>query len=54
MGRMGKTIRVSEELHTRLEKLKPYESMTFDELIDEMADVYEKQRTELAADGGSA
>lgn len=34
-------IRVSEETHERLQELKPYDSMTFDELIAEMADQYE-------------
>jgi predicted CopG family antitoxin len=52
MGRMGKTIRVSESTHERLNDLKPYDSMTFDELIEEMAEVYENARGEqrIAAD----
>lgn len=52
MGRMEKTIRVTADLHERLEDLKPYDSMTFNELIEEMADAYEESEMELAADGG--
>lgn len=44
MSRMGKTIRVSESTHERLEELKPYDSMSFDDLIQEMADVYEDRQ----------
>ena len=36
-----KTITVREQTHQRLENLKPYETVSFDELLNEMADVYE-------------
>lgn len=34
------TIAVSTQTHRRLESLKPYRSMSFDELVNEMADEY--------------
>jgi len=34
------TLTVRRETHRELEELKPYESMSFDELIGEMADDY--------------
>ncbi|MFC3957578.1 DUF7557 family protein [Halovivax cerinus] len=38
------TVDVSRSLHQRLEDLKPYESVSFNDLIAEMADVYESQQ----------
>lgn len=35
------TVEVSRDLHRRLKELKPYDSVTFNDLIEEMADVYE-------------
>lgn len=40
------TVQIHRPLHRRLKNLAPYESMTFQEVIDEMADVYEQQRVE--------
>lgn len=37
------TVQVSRELHSRLESLKLYDSVSFNDLIEEMADVYEAQ-----------
>jgi predicted CopG family antitoxin len=34
------TLTVRRETHRELEKLKPYQSMSFDELIREMAESY--------------
>lgn len=34
------TIQVERSLHARLKELKPYNSMTFNEFIEEMADEY--------------
>lgn len=41
---MGRTVKVHESTHERLQELKPYDSMSFNELIDEMADVYTETR----------
>lgn len=40
------TVKVSRETHARLKNLKQFDSMSFDELIDDMADVYEVTRTQ--------
>jgi predicted CopG family antitoxin len=37
------TVEVKADLHQRLKDLKEYESMSFHDLIREMADVYENQ-----------
>ena len=39
-----KSLKVSAETHARLEDMKPYDSMSFDELIAEMATVYAEVR----------
>ena len=39
-----KSLKVSAETHARLEDLKPFDSMSFDELIDDMATVYAEAR----------
>ena len=39
-----KSLKVSAETHARLEDLKPFDSMSFDELIEEMADTYAEVR----------
>lgn len=36
------TVQVSRSTHSRLEALKPYDGVTFDALISEMADTYEE------------
>lgn len=42
MGRQNRTsIQVHDSTHARLEDLKPYETMSFDELLNEMADQFE-------------
>lgn len=38
------TVRVKTTTHSRLDELKPYDSITFDELLIEMADVYEREK----------
>lgn len=38
------TVEVSKELHRRLKDLKPYSSVSFNDLIADMADVYENQQ----------
>lgn len=38
---MGTNVRVTDDTHRRLKELRPYDSMSFDELIQEMADQYE-------------
>jgi len=39
------TVEVSKDLHQRLKTLKPYDSVSFNDLIRDMADVYdEKER----------
>ncbi|WP_246982090.1 DUF7557 family protein [Halorientalis marina] len=35
------TIRVTRPVKNRLEQLKPYDSMSYDEFLAEMADTYE-------------
>ena len=35
------TVGVSEQTHERLKELKPYDSVSFDEFINELADVWE-------------
>jgi len=35
------TIRVPRPLHARLERLKPFESMSYAEFVGELADIYE-------------
>lgn len=37
------TVQVSKALHSRLDDLKPYDSMSFNDLLEEMADKYENQ-----------
>jgi hypothetical protein len=37
------TVEVKRDLHSRLEDLKQYPSMSFNDLIAEMADIYENQ-----------
>jgi hypothetical protein len=32
---------IRRSVHSRLEELKPYESMSFNDLLDDMADSYE-------------
>lgn len=44
MGTEPTTVQVHRSTHSRLEELRPYDSMSFNELIEEMADVYEEQR----------
>lgn len=34
---------IREEVHERLSELKPYESMSFNDLLDDMADAYESK-----------
>jgi hypothetical protein len=36
-----KMVAVSEATHRRLKELRPYESISFDEFVNDMADVYE-------------
>lgn len=36
------TLWVSSDTHSRLSDLKPYDSMSFDDLLTEMADIYEE------------
>lgn len=38
---MSTNVRVSDDTHRQLKDLRPYDSMSFDELIREMADQYE-------------
>lgn len=38
------SLRVSRSTHERLKDIRPYDSMSFDELIDEMADTYRRVR----------
>lgn len=37
------SVRVHRDTHRRLKDLKPYDSVTFDEFLREMADVYEER-----------
>ena len=37
------TVTVRQELYGRLKELKPYESMSYNELISEMADEYDQE-----------
>lgn len=50
MGRLEKVVRVSEANHERLDRLKPYETMTYNEFIGELLRVYEER---AAGNGGS-
>jgi len=36
------TVQVDRELHSRLKALRPYHSMSFNDLLTEIVDVYEK------------
>lgn len=36
------TVEVSKDLHQRLKKLKPYDSVSFNDLIEDMADSWEE------------
>lgn len=38
------TVEVKRPTHQRLEELKPYDSMSFDEFISETLDVWENQQ----------
>ena len=38
------TMSVHRDVHERLDSLKPYDSMSYSEFLDELADVYENQR----------
>ncbi|GGN27025.1 BfmA/BtgA family mobilization protein [Halarchaeum nitratireducens] len=38
------TVEIKRDLHDRLERLKPYESMSYHDLIDKMADEFEENR----------
>ena len=38
------TIQVSRDFHSRLDSLKPYDSLSYEEFLAEMADVYENER----------
>ena len=42
-GRQYTTLMVPKSLHSRLAELKPYETMSYHELVSEMADQYEKR-----------
>lgn len=35
------TVSLHRDVHSRLESLKPYESMSYSEFLDELADAYE-------------
>jgi predicted CopG family antitoxin len=37
------TLSVHQDVHARLESLKPYNSMSFNEFIVELADLYEAE-----------
>jgi hypothetical protein len=37
------TVTVTRDTHRRLDDLKPYESMSYDEFLSELADDYETQ-----------
>ena len=39
------SVSVHTEVKSRLEELKPYDSMSWSEFAEELADVYEKQAT---------
>lgn len=39
-----KTIAVSEKVHEKLKSLKPYDSVSFNDLLDDMADQYDPPR----------
>jgi hypothetical protein len=41
-SRRATTVSVHREVHSRLESLKPYDSMSMNELIVDMADTYEE------------
>jgi predicted CopG family antitoxin len=41
--RESTTLSVHRDVHSRLETLKPYESMSYSEFLDELADVYERE-----------
>lgn len=36
-----KTLKVSEQTHEKLSEMKPYDSMSFDDLLTDMAESYE-------------
>lgn len=38
------TLSVSRKLHSRLEQMKPYSSMSFGKFIHKLADTYENER----------
>ena len=40
------TVEVSKDLHQRLERLKPYSSVSFNDLIEDMADTWEANQQE--------
>lgn len=41
---MATNIMVSDELHSRLSGMKPYDSMSFNDLLRDMVDQYEPPR----------
>lgn len=38
------TVQIGRDLHRRLKDIRPYNSMSFHELIEDMADTYEKEQ----------
>lgn len=44
------TVEIKRNLHQRLEGLRPYDSMSWHEFIEEMADVYEHERSRTEGD----
>lgn len=45
------TLTVRPDLHDRLARLKPYDSMSFNELLHEMADEYERENRATPMEG---
>lgn len=43
-GKGYTTISVHEETRDRVKKLKPFDSMSYNEFLQEMADVYEEEQ----------
>lgn len=40
-GNMRTTVEIKRDLHRRLKEIRPYESMSFHDLIEDMADQYD-------------